>query len=224
MVKHQHIEERFLRKVNKTSECWLWLAATDRDGYGQFTYNGKQQRAHRISWILHNGEIPDGMFVCHRCDVPGCVRPDHLFIGSVKDNAEDCNAKNRQASGMTHGSYTRPENRPRGTNNGKSKMMDSAIIEMREMYATGNWSQSDLAVKYGVTQVTVSHIVRGKGWTHVGGPIIKHGRSNIDENDVREIRELLAHGLSQSEVARRKRTTFKVVHGILTKRFWQHVV
>jgi len=69
--------------------CWLWTGSTGRGGYGQLSYAGKYQRAHRVAWILTFGEIPPGMFVLHRCDVPPCCRPDHLFLGTQRDNIHD---------------------------------------------------------------------------------------------------------------------------------------
>ena len=93
------------------SSCWLWLTGCDKDGYGMFARDrgGKSIRAHRFSWELHFGPIPDVLIVLHKCDTPACVRPDHLFLGTHLDNAQDRNRKNRQATGTRHGSKTHPE-------------------------------------------------------------------------------------------------------------------
>lgn len=88
------LEKRFLEKVNKTDGCWLWTAST-RSGYGAIKYNNKVEGAHRISYILYKGEINDGLFVCHTCDNPSCVNPDHLFLGSNSDNMKDAFDKGR---------------------------------------------------------------------------------------------------------------------------------
>lgn len=85
------LEERFLDKVNKTDACWMWVGARNKRGYG----NIQGVLAHRISWELYNGPIPDGLLVCHRCDTPGCVNPDHLFLGTHQDNSRDMIAKGR---------------------------------------------------------------------------------------------------------------------------------
>ncbi len=86
---------RFWRKVEKTDTCWLWRGSTFRQGYGQFKINGKNLQTHRVVYEWTFGPILPGFLVCHRCDVPLCVRPDHLFLGSVRDNVLDSVRKGR---------------------------------------------------------------------------------------------------------------------------------
>ena len=76
--------------------CWLWLGSGTQNGYGHFYYEGRVQLAHRASFEIFNGEIPDGLLVCHKCDTPACVNPDHLFTGTYSDNARDSINKNRK--------------------------------------------------------------------------------------------------------------------------------
>lgn len=90
-------EERFWAKVDKSGDCWLWQGARNPHGYGQFSRNGRHVVAHRVSWGWRHGAVPDGYLLCHRCDVPGCVNPDHLFVGTQSDNMRDCAAKGRIA-------------------------------------------------------------------------------------------------------------------------------
>lgn len=131
---------RFWKKVNKDgplqlhmeSSCWMWTKAKDRNGYGRFWSGTQTIRAHRAAWTLANGPIsPDNICVCHRCDNPGCVNPEHLFLGSNADNTQDMITKGRKvvvsgdrhyarlypervARGQKHGSHTKPESVRRG--------------------------------------------------------------------------------------------------------------
>ncbi len=90
-------EVRFWHKVNKTETCWLWTGHTNYSGYGLFRRSrGSQEvRAHRVSWDLHYGQVPEGLLVLHKCDVRNCVNPDHLFLGTQPDNVRDCEVKGR---------------------------------------------------------------------------------------------------------------------------------
>lgn len=136
--------------------CWLWTMACDRDGYGVYSpgrgAGSKQWRAHRLAWVLFRGPIPDGTQCLHKCDTPGCVNPDHLFLGSHKDNFRDQVAKRRHAFGVR---------------NGRAKLDPSKVKIIRERYARGGISQQKLADEYGVDQFTISQVVRGRLWKEV---------------------------------------------------------
>jgi hypothetical protein len=88
-------EERFWSKVDRSGTCWLWTASLTKGGYGQFWFPPKRVDAHRASWMIANGPIPAGMCVCHDCDNPRCVRPDHLFLGTKLENTHDIIRKGR---------------------------------------------------------------------------------------------------------------------------------
>lgn len=147
-------EARFWSKVQRGDGCWLWAAKSkDWDGYGLFSLGGRSVRAHRLAWELENGPIPDGQVVCHRCDNPPCVNPDHLFLGTPRDNFRDCLAKGRYS--------------PKGTGNAAAKLSEEDIAKIRNLYASGGWSQQGIANIFGVHQTAISAVVRGKRWRHV---------------------------------------------------------
>jgi HNH endonuclease len=159
-------KERFCDKVEAVTEsgCWIWLGALDRKtGYGLFYFERKQQFAHRVSYELFRGKIPESLFVLHRCDVECCVNPNHLFLGTHADNMADRNAKGRQARGRTHGSVTVPDALPRGMDHWKRKLTDDDVRAIRASSLT----QSALARLYPVSVQQIHRIVHRQLWTHL---------------------------------------------------------
>ena len=134
--------------------CWEWMGAINSRGYGNFTRGRKREgqvRAHRFSWELHNGPIPKNMVVCHRCDNPSCVRPDHLFLGTTAENNRDCARKGRTYDGP----------RP-----GCAKLIASQVQEIRMLHASGH-SMRSIGRRYGVTWENIRAIVYRRTWKHV---------------------------------------------------------
>ena len=158
----ERFEEKFTPDPN--TGCWLWTACLLTSGYGSFWDGKKSCRAHRFSWENHNGPLPDGLFVLHKCDQPLCVRPAHLFLGTHADNVADRNTKGRQASGDRHGRYTKPESTVRGGAHHKAKVTEKDILAIRA--ATGQ-TQKQLAARYSVDRTQISNILRRKSWEHV---------------------------------------------------------
>jgi len=148
------LAERFWAKVDKKGpdECWEWQAAK-RDGYGVIggEYYGPILRAHRVSWDLANGSIPDGLCVLHHCDNPGCVNPRHLFLGTKADNIHDMMSKGRAV-------YVRGE-----ANGGGGKLTESDVYEIRS-FLHADYTQKSIAKIYMVSQTMISHINTGKEW------------------------------------------------------------
>lgn len=160
----KNCESDFWQRVTRSATgCWAWSGGTDKDGYGFLRFRGRRVKAHRLAWELLHGPIPQGMFVLHRCDNPPCVRPDHLFLGTNDDNMADMAKKGRAVSG----SKKHPERMPRGEEHPRAKLTEEGVRRLREKYCAGDTSQQLLAKEFGISQFTVSAIIRRKRWAHV---------------------------------------------------------
>jgi hypothetical protein len=146
------LASRFWSKVDirDDDECWEWLAYQDPDGYGRIntvsstTASGrKASLAHRVAWDLTSGPIPEGMFVCHRCDNPSCVNPGHLFLGWPADNAHDMASKGRH---------------------GHAVLTAEDVLWIRELYSNGDWTEREIANEFGVARATINMVVTRKTW------------------------------------------------------------
>jgi len=126
---------------------------------------GPQLRAHRVSWELHYGLIPEGLQVCHTCDVRACVRPDHLFLGTNEDNHLDKIAKGRMPTGDEHWTAYLPDRIARGE--AKGKLTEMQVTAIRARYAAGGVTQLALAKEYGVTPSNIAYICRRETWKHI---------------------------------------------------------
>lgn len=139
--------ERFLKKFVVTPGCWLWTGPKDGKGYGMFRAGEKTRRAHRFSYALYVGVIPENMLVCHRCDTPACVNPAHLFIGTSRDNAEDREQKGRGV-------------RPSGEAHHNAKL----TMEQAKAIRADNRKQREIAADYGISQHAVWAVKQNKVW------------------------------------------------------------
>lgn len=164
-------DERLWEKVDKRGEdeCWEWQGSKSyKYGYGVIRKERKLVYAHRHVYQIVNNEVLDKeIFVCHHCDNPPCCNPKHLFPGTVVDNNRDTFKKGRYASGDKTGARKYPEKMPRGERNGKAKLRESDIREIRNLYAEGGVKYPDLAKVFGVTNTTIMNIVRRKFWKHI---------------------------------------------------------
>jgi hypothetical protein len=145
------------------SGCWLWLQCTNFRGYGLIRRDGRTRTAHRVAFEIVYGSIPKGMLVCHKCDTPGCVNPDHLFLGTSKDNTADMLRKGRMATGVRQGAYTKPEMRRRGEQHGCAKLTADQVRAIR----LDPRPQRVIAADYGMKQPQISSIKRREAWGHI---------------------------------------------------------
>lgn len=140
--------------------CWLWIGARDKDGYGVVQLQGKARKAHRVAWNLANGRIPDGLCVCHSCDVRNCCRPSHLWLGTNDDNMNDCTAKGRRPAGERNGTKTRPERvARRGDRHASAVLTPEQVAAVVAEYKAGQ-SAVEVGKRYGVSRYYVTRVAR----------------------------------------------------------------
>jgi hypothetical protein len=151
-IPHNTDQERFWNFVDRSGDCWVWVSRVDDGGYATFSVNGGNVRASRFMWELVNGSIPDGMFICHKCDNRTCVNPDHLFLGTPADNARDRDSKGRSRRGEKHN---------------LAVLTEEQVKAIRDEYIPGEVGYGKLSRKYGVDKGTIAYVVKGKSWRHL---------------------------------------------------------
>jgi len=147
---------RFWRFVDKSGDCWLWTRSCNKRGYGQFKAPDKIKLAHRVSWEISNGPIPEGHGVLHHCDNPPCVRPDHLFLGTDKDNVRDAIEKGR----FVYLPVKFGEQHP------GAKLTEEVVLQMRSLREIG-WTYQAIADRYGLIKETAMCAIKRKTWKHI---------------------------------------------------------
>lgn len=162
--------ERFWRFVPELGNgCQQWTGQILANGYGAMRSGGKGLPliyAHRLSWQVQRGPIPEGLWVLHHCDNPPCVRIDHLFLGTPKDNTLDMLSKGRGPTGDRNGSKRHPESIPRGSQKTMARLTENDVLAIRASHAAGIL-QREIAAEYGVAPSLISGILSKKRWRHV---------------------------------------------------------
>lgn len=215
----ERFEGKFVPEPN--SGCWLWIGGCCSGGYGTFFYGLDHKRdnmpciigAHRMSWILYNGELPSESWVCHRCDNPACVNPDHLFLGDSKINVEDKIAKGRG------GKYYR------GEENHRSKLTNEEIL----LISNDLRPQKEIAKSYNISQGHVSRIKRGVVWPTVSDRLLdlrvraigaRANKSKLTDADIIAIR---GDRRPHKDIAKEFSISISAIGKIKARKTWRHV-
>jgi len=174
--------------------CWIWTGHIHKSGYGYLNYKNKSFRVHRLSYMLHYHiyDLSDKLKTCHKCDEKLCFNPDHLFIGTQKENVLDMENKGRS-------------NHPKGSNNGNSKLTEKDIVIIRNEFALGLTTLKVLGDKYNCSDSMIGEIVRGNFWKEAGGTITCLGKGNkrykLNKTQIETVFKLYLNGLSYAEIA-----------------------
>lgn len=143
--------DKIWARIDQTSDCWPWTGAVDKNGYGLFRVNGKTARIARVFWELLNGrKLLTSEHILHTCDSPGCMRPDHFFVGTHAENMADMAQKGRA-------------NKPAGSLNGRARFSEERVKAVRQDAFDG-LTLTQLEAKYQAPRGTLQHIVSGRTW------------------------------------------------------------
>lgn len=162
MAQFEPFETRFWSRIQPSAGCWLWMGVRDPRGYGFIKDHQRGRRVHRVMWELLHGPIPDRMEVCHHCDNPSCVRPDHLFVGTHTDNMRDMFTKNRRQTTPAIGRGRHAV----GEAHWYSKLTAEKVREIRSRVAAGE-AQNAIAAELGLSTGCISGVVHRRTWRHV---------------------------------------------------------
>ncbi|MEG4396426.1 HNH endonuclease signature motif containing protein [Microcoleus sp. BROC3] len=172
MEHFDRIKKQFEKHIISKEDCWITDLYRNHKGYGQFNLKVKLKRtrmnASRVSFMIYNGEIAEGMFVCHKCDNPPCVNPEHLFLGTHQENMSDMVAKGRSN---------------KGSKNPHSKLTEKEVFQIKVLLLETNLSAERLSILFDVSPRTIAYIKKNYIWKHVSSVVSpKTVDRNIDRN------------------------------------------
>ena len=224
---------RFWAKVDKNGpihphnsllgNCWLWTAGKIKNGYGHFGLLHKNLKAHRVAYVIARGQIPNEKpLICHSCDNPSCVNPDHLFPGTYLDNNLDCRTKGRSNVSF-------------GARNGTAKLSSDEVLEIRAKYRRVRGMIISLASEYSVSRSAIALIVKGENWKHLPfspistswiGPYMPtpfaRGKKLTPEL-VRSIRCDAFSGMKFSEIGKKFSISPQTASDVVKRKLWKHI-
>jgi hypothetical protein len=197
---------RLLRRIRKDSDtgCWLWTGAANSAGYGNIGLGGKNEgtvMVHRISYELFNGPILPGFCVCHRCDTPACINPDHLFLGTRATNNADARQKGRSV---------------RGERSDRAKLTEAQVLEIRALWAAGHKAK-EIAPQYGINHRTIILIVNRRTWKHVGGEPPRTSPRRFTDVEKEEMHRMFEAGVNRCDIAKHFKTNKSSIYTIFRR-------
>jgi hypothetical protein len=200
----------FESKVIKKDGCWDWVGVVDKDGYGLFPSGyHRTMRANRFSFLMHYGDLPKNILVCHHCDNPRCTNPEHLFLGTAKINSMD--AKNKKRTTL-------------GSKNAQTKLTENDVLEIRRLLTTYIQSK-EICLKYDISSTTLNNIKTGKSWKHipVNSNLIVDRRFKLNDEAVFYIKKALNIGISISRIAKDFNVSIGCITNIKFNKTWKHI-
>ena len=211
------LQDRLLERIRvDAAGCFLWQGSLV-NGYGNIWYNGRSDRAHRLSYETFRGPVPPGLCVCHDCDVRACINPAHLFLGTKLDNAWDAVAKGRFRHSEAHRS---------------AKLTAEQVVAIVARYNAGEGA-ADLSAEYGISRKSLMAILHGRHWQRVfkpaavvrntGSPGEKHPSARLSESDVIAIRAQRAAGRTHQSIADEYGVSVRTIGSACSRTTWSHV-